>query len=137
MAQIQREREQLDGFLETRRRLGFHQRAKFVRDFIHGLRAHAHGHALVRAERVDGHGKWRDDTIDGRLLEQQALPPPGNFISRSAISVISSSVATGWEMRFEFARLVEGVDEITEGIKSHKCAEASLKNYGGAIAGKY
>ena len=29
-----------------------------------------------------------------------ALPPPGNFISRSAISVISSSVATGWEMRF-------------------------------------
>ena len=28
-----------------------------------------------------------------------ALPPPGDFISRSAISVISSSVATGWEMR--------------------------------------
>ncbi len=30
----------------------------------------------------------------------KALPPPGDFISRSAISVISSSVATGWEMRF-------------------------------------
>ncbi|TXT48716.1 MAG: hypothetical protein FD140_3502 [Limisphaerales bacterium] len=28
-----------------------------------------------------------------------ALPPPGDFISRSASSVISSSVATGLEMR--------------------------------------
>ena len=30
---------------------------------------------------------------------RSALPPPGFFISRSAIAVISSSVATGSEMR--------------------------------------
>ncbi len=30
---------------------------------------------------------------------RSAWPPPGDFISRSAISVISNSVATGCEMR--------------------------------------
>jgi galactosylceramidase len=48
-------------------------------DFVHGIRAHAHGHALVRAQRVDGHGKRRDDAVDGGLLEQQRLAAAGRF----------------------------------------------------------
>ena len=123
MAQIQREREQLDGFLETRRRFGLHQRAKLVRDFIHGFRAHAHGHALVRAERVDGHGKRRDDAIDGGLLEQQRLAAAGQF--HFAVGNLGDLEfgGDGLGNAFEFARLVEGVDEIAEGIKSHTPAK--------------
>ena len=34
----------------------------------------------------------------GRSISR-AFPPPGDFISRSANSVISNSVATGWRMR--------------------------------------
>ena len=54
VAQIERLAEQFDGFAETGRRLGFHQRAEFGGDFVHGIRAQAHGHALLRAQRVDG-----------------------------------------------------------------------------------
>ena len=119
VAQIQREREQLDGFLETGRRLGLHQRAEFVRDFVHGFRAHAHGHALVRAERVDGHGKRRDDAVDGGLLEQQRLAAAGRF--HFAVGDLGDFQfgGDGLGNAFEFARAVERVDEIAEGIKSH------------------
>ena len=137
MAQIQREREQLDGLLETRRRLGLHQRAEFVRDFIHGLRAHAHGHALMRAERVDGHGKRRDDAVDGVLLEQQRLAAAGQF--HFAVGDLGDLEfgGDGLGNAFEFARLVEGVDEIAEGIKSHTAAKlAENSTTGNAVEAK-
>src|SRR5579862_9300898 len=44
-----------------------------------------------------GNGETTPLTVG--FSNSSALPPPGDFISRSAISVISSSVATGWEMR--------------------------------------
>ena len=123
MAQIQRLAEQFDGFLETRRRLGLHQRAEFVRDFVHGIRAHAHGHALVRAERVDGHGKRRDDAVDGGLFEQQRLAAAGRF--HFAVGDLGDFEfgGDGLGNAFEFARAVERVDEIAEGIKSHTPAK--------------
>ncbi len=119
MAQIQRLTEQFDRFAETRGRLGLHQRAEFVRHFVHGIRAHAHGHALVRAERVDGHGKRRDDAVDGGLFEQQRLAAAGRF--HFAVGDLGDLEfgGDGLGNAFEFARLVEGVDEIAEGIKSH------------------
>ena len=45
-----------------------------------------------------GNGETTPLTVG--FSNSSALPPPGDFISRSAISVISSSVATGWEIRF-------------------------------------
>jgi hypothetical protein len=54
MAQVECLAEQFDGFAKTRRRLRFHERAEFGGDFVHGIRAQAHGHALVRTHRVDG-----------------------------------------------------------------------------------
>ena len=123
VAQIQREREQLDGFLETRRRLGLHQRAKFVRDFLDGFRAHAQGHAFVRPKRVDGHGKRRDAAVDGGFFEQQRLAATGRF--HFAVGDLGDFELGGDRLgnAFEFARLVEGVDEIAKGIKSHTPAK--------------
>src|SRR5438093_11441842 len=53
-AQIQRSAEQFDRFAETHRRLGFHQRAEFGSDFVHGIGGQAHGHALGRKDVVEG-----------------------------------------------------------------------------------
>src|SRR5487761_54778 len=44
-----------------------------------------------------GNGETTPLTVG--FSNSSALPPPGSFISRSAFAVISSSVATGWEMR--------------------------------------
>ncbi len=44
-----------------------------------------------------GNGETTPLTVG--FSNSNALPPPGFFISRSAISVISNSVATGFEMR--------------------------------------
>jgi hypothetical protein len=44
-------------------------------------------------------GKGETTPLTVGCSKSNALPPPGCFISRSAISVISSSVATGWVMR--------------------------------------
>ena len=45
-------------------------------------------------------GKGETTPLTVGFSMSSALPPPGFFISRSASSVISSSVATGCEMRF-------------------------------------
>ena len=92
---------------------------EFVRDFLHGIRVHAHGHALVRAERIDGDGKRRNDAVDGRLLEQQRLAAAGQF--HFAVGDLGDFEfgGDGLGNAFEFARAVERVDEIAERIKSH------------------
>ena len=46
---------------------------------------------------ASGNGETCPSTVG--FSTSSALPPPGSFISRSAISVISSSVATGKGMR--------------------------------------
>ena len=50
-----------------------------------------------RSSAARGNGETTPLTVG--FSNSSALPPPGDFISRSAISVISSSVATGWVMR--------------------------------------
>ena len=79
MAQIERLAEQFDGLAKARGRFGFHERAEFGGDFVHGIRAQAQGHALVRPHRVDGERKWRDFAVDGGPLEQQRLATSGRF----------------------------------------------------------
>jgi len=98
-------------------------RTEFVRDFVHGIRAHAHGHALVRAKRVDGHGKRRDDAVDGGFLKQQRLATSGQLHFTVGDLGDFEFGGDGLGNAFEFARLVERVDEIAEGIKSHTAAK--------------
>ena len=119
MAQIQRLAEQFDGFAETGRRLGLHQRAEFGGDFVHGIRAQAHGHALVRTQRVDGQRERRDCAVDGGLLEQQRLAAAGRF--HFAVGDLGDFEfgGDGLGNALEFAGAVERVDKIAEGIKSH------------------
>ena len=50
---------------------------------------------------------------------KRAFPPAGAFISRSASSVISSSVATGSRMRTSSPALVERLNEIGERREGH------------------
>jgi hypothetical protein len=47
-----------------------------------------------------------------------ALPPPGSFVSRSRSLGDFEFGGDGLGNALEFARLVEGVDEIAEGMKS-------------------
>ena len=119
MAQVECLTEQFYGFAKTGRRLGLHQRAEFVRDFLHGIRAHAHGHALVRTERVDGDWKRRDDAIDGGLFKQQRLAAAGRF--HFAVGDLGDLEfgGDGLGNAFEFARPIERIDKIAEGIKGH------------------
>ena len=111
VAQIERLAEQFDGFAKTRRRLGFHQRAEFGGGFVHGIRAQAHGHALVRAHRVDGERKRRNGAVDGRLLEQQRLAAAGRF--HFAVSDLGDFEfgGDGLGNAFQFAGAVKLVDE--------------------------
>ncbi len=114
VAQIQREGEELDGLLETGRGLGLHQRAEFGGDGIHGLGPHAEGHALVGAESVNGDGKGGDDAVDGGFFEQQSLAAAGEL--HFAVGDLGDFEFGGDRLgnAFEFARPVEGVDEIAE-----------------------
>ena len=121
VAQIQRLAKQFDGFLETRGRLGFHQRAKLAGDVRHGIGAHAHGHAPVRTQSVDGHGKGRNHAGDGGLLEEQRLAAAGRF--HLAVGEFGDFEFGGHGLgdAFQLARAVKRVHKIAEGIKSHAC----------------
>jgi hypothetical protein len=79
VTQIERQGEQFHRLLQRSRRLGFHERTEFGGGFVHGIRAHAHGHALVRTQRVDGHRKRRRLAVDGGLLDEQRLAAGGRF----------------------------------------------------------
>ncbi len=79
VTEVDGEREEFHRLAHGGRRLGLHQRAKFVRHFIHGFGAHAHGHAFVGAKCVDRDGEGRDEAIDSGLLEQQRFAAAGLF----------------------------------------------------------
>lgn len=99
VAKIKRGAEELHRLAQGGRWLGLHEHAKFSSGFVHGVNAEAHGHALVRAKCVDRDGKGETTPLTVGFSMSRALPPPGDFISRSASSVISNSVAIGCEMR--------------------------------------
>ena len=67
-------------------------------------------------------GKGETTPLTVGFSNSNALPPPGDFISRSAISVISSSVATGWEMRLSSPALSRAL------MKSRKESKAMSKS---------
>ena len=68
-------------------------------------------------------GKRRDRAVDGGFLEQQRLAAAGRF--HFAVGDLGDFQfgGDGLGNAFEFAGLVEGVDEIAEGIKSHTRAK--------------
>jgi hypothetical protein len=64
-------------------------------------------------------GKRRDDAVDGGLLEEQRLAAAGLF--HFAVGDLGDLQFGGDGLgdAFEFARLIQCVDEITERIESH------------------
>ena len=119
MAQVECLAEQFDGFAKAGWRLGLHERAEFCGDLVHGIRAQAQGHALVRTHRVDGNGKRRDDAVDGWLLEQERLAAVGRF--HFAVGDLGDFQFGRNRLgnAFEFARGFERVEKITKGIERH------------------
>ena len=134
VAQVERLAEQLDGFAKTGRRFGFHQRAEFGGDFIHGIRAQAHGHALVRAHGVDGERKRRNHAVDGRLLEQQRLAAAGRF--HFAVGDFGDFEFGGDGLRnaLEFAGAVELRRQNRERIQKPYAREANRNDAAGNAA---
>ena len=130
MAQVEGLAEQFDGFAETGRRLGFHERAQFGSDFVHGTRAHAHGHAFPGAHRVDGERERRDFAVDGRFFEQQRLAAAGRFHFAVGDFGDFEFGRDGLGDAFEFAGAVELPDKIAEGFKSHTRARLASKRCG-------
>ena len=67
--------------------------------------------------------KRRDDAVDGGLFEQQRLAAAGRF--HFAVGDLGDFQfgGDGLGNAFQFARAVERVDEIAEGIKSHTPAK--------------
>ena len=69
VAQIEGGAEQLDRSREASGRLGFHQRAEFRGDFVHGFAPMLMAMRLQEPSVLIATGKGDDLAIDGRLLE--------------------------------------------------------------------
>ena len=119
VAQVHSLAEQLHGLAQRSRRFGFHQRAEFGGDFVHGIRAQTQGHALPGTQRVDGDGKRKHRAVHGRLLDKQRLAAAGRF--HFAVGEFGDFEFGGDGLRdaFEFTRALKCGDELAEGIESH------------------
>ena len=115
--------------------LAFISDAEFGGDFVHGIRAQAHGHALVRTHRVDGERKRRDRAVDGGFLEQQRLAAAGRFHFAVGEFGDFEFGGDGLGNAFEFAGAVELADKIAKGFKSHTPAKLA-QNGAAGNAGK-
>ena len=119
VAQIQRSAEQFDRFAETHRRLGFHQRAEFSGDFVHGIGAQAHGHAFPGTHRVDCQWKWRDLSVDSRFLDQQRLAAGGRFHLAVGEFADLEFGSDGNGDGNEFTGAIQLLHKFPEGFKCH------------------
>ena len=79
MTQVEGLAQQFDGFFETRRRFGLHERAKFSGGFVHGICAHADRHAFPGPHGINGERKRGRFSIDGRSFDEQRFAAERGF----------------------------------------------------------
>ena len=79
--------------------LGLHEGLEILSHRFVRLGSHRQGHPTIGTHRIDCHWERRDASTHGGIFKQQGFASTRFFISRSAHSVISSSVATGSETR--------------------------------------
>jgi hypothetical protein len=114
VAEVEGEAEQFHRLTHRGGWLGFHERAEFLRDVIDRLRARAHGHAPVRAERVDGDGEGRHDAIHGRFLDEECLAAAGFFHFTVGDLGDFQFGRDGLGNARQLARLVEVIDPVAK-----------------------